>query len=103
MSCLQSKSSRVAAAECIIRLVDLDSSSIAVLSGGLSSVGELQADEGSAAHIFQLSIVLLVPMILLFLAMADGKRPFRSARPLALPVSALMVAFVALYHLEHYR
>ncbi len=73
---------------------------LAVLSGYFQAP---QPDEGSAAHIFQLSIVLLVPMILLFLATADGKRPFRSARPLAFPVSALMVAFVALYYLEHYR
>ena len=73
---------------------------LAVLSGYFQAP---QPDEGSAAHIFQLSIVLLVPMILLFLATADGKRPFRSGRPLAFPVSALMVAFVALYYLEHYR
>jgi hypothetical protein len=36
-------------------------------------------DEGAAAHIFQLSIVALVPMILLFLATADWKLPLRSA------------------------
>jgi hypothetical protein len=34
-----------------------------------------QADEGAAAHIFQLSIVALVPMILLFLATADWRQP----------------------------
>ncbi len=73
---------------------------LAVLSGYFQAP---QPDEGSAAHIFQLSIVLLVPMILLFLATADRKRPFRSARPLAFPVSALVVAFAALYYLEHYR
>ena len=61
-----------------------------------------QPDEGSAAHIFQLSIVALVPMILLFLATADWKQPSRSARPLAFPVAALVVAFAALYYLEHY-
>ncbi len=73
---------------------------LAVLSGYFQPP---QPDEGSAAHIFQLSIVLLVPMILLFLATANWKRFFRSARPLAFPVSALVVAFVALYYLEHYR
>jgi hypothetical protein len=62
-----------------------------------------QPDEGAAAHIFQLSIVALVPMILLFLASADWKEPRRSARPLAIPALALFLAFAALYYLEHYR
>jgi hypothetical protein len=62
-----------------------------------------QPDEGAAAHIFQLSIVALVPMILLFLATADWKQPSRSVRPLAFPAATLIVAFGALYYLEHYR
>ena len=73
---------------------------LAVLSGYTQPP---QPDEGSAAHIFQLSIVALVPMILLFLATADWKQPSRSARPLAFPVAALVVAFAALYYLEYYR
>lgn len=62
-----------------------------------------QADEGSAAHIFQLSIAALVPMILLFLGTADWKQSWRSVRPLAFPGAAMAVAFVALFYLEHYR
>jgi len=62
-----------------------------------------QPDEGTAAHIFQLSIAALVPMILLFLATADWKQPLRSARPLAFPAAALVLAFGLLYYLEHYR
>ncbi len=62
-----------------------------------------QPDEGAAAHISQLSIVALVPMILLFLATADWGQPLRSARPLAFPAGALVLAFGALYYLEHYR
>jgi hypothetical protein len=62
-----------------------------------------QPDEGTGAHIFQLSIVLLVPVILLFAATADWKRPARSTRPLALPAVALVGAFAGLYYLEHYR
>ena len=72
----------------------------AVLSGYFQPP---QPDEGSAAHIFQLSIALLVPMILLFLATADWKQRWQSARPLALPAAALVLAFAALYYLEHYR
>jgi hypothetical protein len=60
-------------------------------------------DEGAAAHIFQLSIVALVPMILLFLGTADWKRPWQGARFLAFPAAALALAFGALYYLEHYR
>jgi hypothetical protein len=62
-----------------------------------------QPDEGVGAHIFQVSIVALLPTILLFLATADWKQPWRSARPLVLPAAALALAFAALYHLEHYR
>ena len=62
-----------------------------------------QPDEGAAAHIFQLTIVALVPTILLFLLTADWKQPWRTARPLALPAAALLLAFAALYYLEHYR
>jgi hypothetical protein len=62
-----------------------------------------QPDEGAAAHIFQLSIAALVPTILLFLATADWRQPLRNVRPLAFPAAALVLAFGALYYLEHYR
>jgi hypothetical protein len=73
---------------------------LAVLSGYTQPP---QPDEGGAAHIFQLSILALIPMILLSLATTDWKRPLRSTRPLALPAAALVVALGPLYHLEHYR
>jgi hypothetical protein len=73
---------------------------LAVLSGYTRPP---QPDEGAAAHIFQLSIVALAPLILLFLATADWRQPWRSARPLAIPAAALVLAFGALYYLEHYR
>lgn len=62
-----------------------------------------QPDEGTLAHIFQLSIVASVPTIFLFLATADWKQPWRSVRPLALPAAVLVLAFAALYYLEHYH
>ena len=73
---------------------------LAVLSGYAQTP---RSDEGAAAHIFQLSIAALAPMILLFLATADWRQPLRSARPLAFPPAALVLAFGALYYLEHYR
>jgi len=72
---------------------------LTVASGYLQSP---QRDEGTAAHIFQLAIAALVPAIVLFLATADWKQPLRSARPLAFPAVALVLAFAALYYLEHY-
>jgi hypothetical protein len=62
-----------------------------------------QQDEGTAAHIFQLSIVALVPAGLLFLATADWTRPSSIARRLSFPAFAMILAFGALYYLEHYR
>ena len=61
-----------------------------------------QADEGSAAHIFQLSVVLFVAALLVFLATADWKQPLRSVQGLTLPGSAMALAFAALFYLEHY-
>jgi membrane protease YdiL (CAAX protease family) len=72
---------------------------LAVISGYLQPP---QPDEGTAAHIFQLSMVALVPTILLFLATAEWKKPWRSVRPLAFSASALVLAFAALFYLEHY-
>ena len=73
---------------------------LAVLSGYTHPP---QPDESAAAHIFQLSVVALVPMFLLFLATADWRKPLRSVRRLTFPAAALVLAFGALYYLEHYR
>jgi hypothetical protein len=62
-----------------------------------------QPDEGTGAHIFQLSIVALLPVMLLFLATSDWIQPVRIARRLAFPIIALVLAFGALYYLEHFR
>ena len=60
-----------------------------------------ESDEGTGAHIFQLSIVALVPMTLLFFATADWTQPVRSVRPLAFPAAAVILAFGLLYYFEH--
>ncbi|MGA3212555.1 MAG: hypothetical protein ABSD20_14710 [Terriglobales bacterium] len=62
-----------------------------------------QPDEGTAAHIFQLSIATLLPMNLLFLVTVDWGQRWRSLRPLAVSTATLASAFAALYYLEHYR
>ena len=74
---------------------------IAVLAVASGFFQPPQPDEGSAAHIFQLAIAALLPMTLLFVFSADWKHPARSARQLALVVAMVMVAFGALFYLEH--
>ena len=59
-------------------------------------------DEGTGAHIFQLSILALVPTGLVFLVTADWTEPARTVRRLAFPGAVVILAFAALYYLEHY-
>lgn len=59
-------------------------------------------DEGTGAHIFQLAIAALVPTGFLFLVTADWTQPMRIVRRLAPPAVLVVLAFAALYYLEHY-
>jgi len=76
---------------------------LTVLSGYTHPPHPPETDEGTAAHIFQLSIVAVAFSILVFLTTADWKQPLRSVRPLTFPAAALALAFGALYYLEHFR
>jgi hypothetical protein len=58
-------------------------------------------DEGTAAHLFQLVIGLLLPAGLAFLFTADWRQPLKVAKQLVLPAVALVVAFSTLYYMEH--
>jgi hypothetical protein len=59
-------------------------------------------DEGTAARLFQLAIVLLFPAGLTFLVTADWHQPLKVAKRLVLPAFALVVAFSVLYFMEHW-
>ena len=59
-------------------------------------------DEGIAAHMFQIAIAAWGLVFVVFLATADWQERWRAARPLALPATALVLAFGALFYLEHY-
>ena len=74
---------------------------LTVISGYSQPRHPAPTDEGAAAHIFQIAIVLVAPALLLFLFSADWKQPSRSALRLAIPGVALVAAFAALYFLEH--
>ena len=68
-------------------------------------VGYLQSplpDEGTAAHIFQLSVVMAAAVGALFVATAHWRRPAQTVRPLILPAVVMLAAFAALYYLEHF-
>ena len=72
--------------------------------GGVVVSGQLPAketDEGTGAHIFQLSIAAMLPAGLFFLATADWSRPAQIARRLAFPTVAVLLAFAMLYWYEH--
>jgi len=74
-----------------------------VVGGGLVT-GHLPPpapDEGTGAHIFQLSILALLPTGMVFLTTADWTRPARLAWRLAAPALFLVVAFALLYYYEH--
>ena len=60
-------------------------------------------DEGTAAHLFQFAIVLLVPTGLTFLATADWRQPRNVVKRLMVPAVALGLAFSTLYYMEHVR
>jgi hypothetical protein len=58
-------------------------------------------DEGTAAHLFQLAIILLMPTGLVFLATADWQHPLEIAKRLIIPMISLLMAFTILYYMEH--
>ena len=58
-------------------------------------------DEGTQAHIFQLSTAALLPFGVVFVATVDWGRPLRVAKAAAIPVAAVSAAFTLLYHFEH--
>ena len=62
-----------------------------------------EPDEGTQAHIFQLSIAGLLPVAVLVVGTADWRRPWQSARPIVFAAVAMLLAFGGLYYLEHLR
>jgi hypothetical protein len=75
-----------------------------VLYARAIAVGHLpppDPDEGTSAHIFQLSIAALLPTGLLFLATADWTDPRRLFHRLAAPAVFVVAAFALLYYYEH--
>src|SRR5207237_10591726 len=52
-----------------------------------------EPDEGTQAHIFQLSIAALFPLTAAVLATADWRQPWRSTRPVVISATRTVLAF----------
>ncbi|MBV9169153.1 MAG: hypothetical protein JOZ81_03595 [Chloroflexi bacterium] len=76
---------------------------ITVVTGLISPPPMPEPDEGTQAHIFQLSIAALLPVTIVVLGSADWRQPWRSLLPLIISAGVTMLAFVGLYYLEHLR
>jgi hypothetical protein len=89
----------------IVLALSLFAMSLVVGATILSMLGRFNpspdGDEGTAAHLFQLALVLIVPAGLAFLTTADWRAPARVMKGLVVPAVALVVAFATLYYMEH--
>ena len=83
----------------LVALVTILSAVIPILIKG--QVPPPATDEGTQAHIFQLSILALLPTGLIFLATADWSRPLLVVRAVALPTLFVLASFLLLYLFEH--
>ena len=63
------------------------------LAGGIFGWGDGRRDEGAAAHIFQLLIVLQIPIIVTYLATADWKRSAQIVWTLVVHILGIALAF----------
>src|SRR4051794_25393387 len=57
-------------------------------------------DEGAAAHLFQLSVVALMPVTVVFFATADWSRPAQVVKRLAAPAVLVILAFAFVFYYE---
>lgn len=72
---------------------------LALIMEGLAQFGfhHREVDEGWQAHLFQLLMVLQVPIVLLFAATANWKQPSRALLILGLQAAAWSASLGALY------
>lgn len=87
----------------VVHILSLFAMALVVGATALTKLGKLKPshDEGTAAHLFQIAIALLVPAGLVFLLSADWRKPLRVALRLVPPAIALAIAFGTLYYMEH--
>jgi hypothetical protein len=88
-----------------VHILSLFAMCLVVGGATLTKIGKLHPsrDEGTAAHLFQIAVALLLPAGLVFLLSADWRKPLRVALRLVAPAIALAIAFGTLYWMEHPR
>jgi hypothetical protein len=69
---------------------------LALVLGNVAAGVPRQADEGTAAHLFQLLIAIQLPLVIAFIATADWRRPVRPAMVLGMQALAGAAALGAL-------
>jgi hypothetical protein len=86
-----------------LHILSLFAMALVVGPTALTKIGKLKPshDEGTAAHLFQIAVALLVPAGLVFLLSADWRKPVRVGLRLLAPAIALVIAFATLYYMEH--
>ena len=72
-----------------------------VASGVASPPQPPPTDEGTRAHIFQLTVALIVPAMLAGVLTWDRRYSLRTAWPLALAAAALVLSFAGVFYIEH--
>lgn len=89
----------------VVHILSLFAMCLVVGATALTKIGKLHPsrDEGTAAHLFQIAVALLLPAGLVFLLSADWRKPGRVALRLVAPAIALVIAFGTLYYMEHGR
>jgi hypothetical protein len=85
-----------------LSLVALGTIAVGLSLSGRPDAEMCQPDEGTLAHIFQMSLVAFVPAIGVFLVTADWNTPRRALGPAAIAAAALVLAFGGLYYGEHH-
>lgn len=82
---------------CMVLPVVCSIGALALVLGNVAAGVPPQADEGTAAHLFQLLIVVQFPLVILFMATADWTRPARPLLALLVQALAGAAAMGALY------
>jgi hypothetical protein len=73
---------------------------LALVIGHASVYGVVhEADEGAAAHIFQILMVVQAPVLILFLLRWLPRAPWKTLRLLTVEAGAMLLAFSSVYFL----
>ena len=88
-----------------LHILSLFAMALVVGATALTKIGKLKPshDEGTAAHLLQIAVALVVPAGLVFLLSSDWRKPVRVGLRLLAPAIALIIAFATLYYMEHGR